>query len=32
VYNLNADAIIMGHSDICKDEVAHAILSSVATT
>jgi len=29
VYNLNADAFIHGHSDIAKDEVAHALLSAV---
>jgi hypothetical protein len=32
MYNLNADTFIQGHSDITKDEVAYAILKSVATT
>jgi hypothetical protein len=32
LYNLNADPLIMGHSDICKPEVAYAVLTSVATT
>ena len=32
IYNLNADAFIMGHSDICKNEVAQALLASIATT
>jgi hypothetical protein len=32
LYNLNADAVIMGHSDICKPEVAYAVLKAVATT
>jgi len=32
LYNLRADAIITGHSDICKDEVAYALLRAVATT
>ena len=32
LYNLNADAIIGNHSDICKPEVAYALLKSVATT
>lgn len=32
IYNLNADAFIGGHSDICKNEVANAILAAVATT
>jgi hypothetical protein len=31
VFNLHAD-VITGHSDICKDEVASALLSAVATT
>jgi len=31
IYNLNADQFIQGHSDICKEEVAHAMLSAVAT-
>jgi hypothetical protein len=30
LYNLNADAIIKDHSDIVKNEVAHAILAAVA--
>lgn len=30
LHNLNADAIIKGHSDICHDEVAYAILAAVA--
>lgn len=32
LYNLNADAIITGHSDICHNEVAYALLTAVATT
>jgi hypothetical protein len=32
LYNLNADAIIKGHSDICHDEVAYALLTAVSTT
>ena len=32
VFNLNADKVISGHSDICKPEVAYAMLISVATT
>lgn len=32
VYNLNADTFIKGHSDITRDEVAHAVLAAVATT
>jgi hypothetical protein len=32
VYNLNADQFISDHSDICGDEVAHALLTAVATT
>jgi len=31
LHNLNADAIITGHSDICHNEVAYAILTAVAT-
>jgi len=31
VFNLNADAVINDHSDICKPQVAWALLSSVAT-
>jgi hypothetical protein len=30
LYNLNADAVITGHSDICKPEVAYALLTAVA--
>jgi hypothetical protein len=30
VYNLNADQVIMGHSDIRKPEVAYALLSAAA--
>jgi hypothetical protein len=30
VYNLDADAIIADHSDICHDEVAFALLNAVA--
>lgn len=32
VFNLNADLVIMEHSDICKPEVAWALLSAVAAT
>jgi pimeloyl-ACP methyl ester carboxylesterase len=32
IYNLNSDQIIQDHSDICKEEVAHVVLSAVATT
>jgi hypothetical protein len=32
IFNLNADAVIKGHSDICKPEVAYAVLKAVATT
>jgi hypothetical protein len=32
LFNLNADAVIMGHNDIRKPEVAYAILSAIATT
>jgi hypothetical protein len=32
IYNLNGDEIIMGHSDICKDQVADAMLTAIATT
>jgi hypothetical protein len=28
--NLNGDAVISGHSDICKPEIAHAFLSALA--
>ena len=30
IYNLNADAVIHDHSDICHDEVAFAFLTAVA--
>jgi hypothetical protein len=32
LYNLNADSIIQGHSDICRSEVAHALLCAIATS
>lgn len=32
IYNLNADSIIQGHSDIRRSEVAHALLCAIATT
>jgi hypothetical protein len=32
VYNLNADAIIKEHSDICHDEVAYAVLKGIAAS
>ncbi len=32
LYNLNADAVITGHSDISKNEVAFALLTAIATT
>lgn len=32
LYNLNADSVIGGHSDLGHDEVAYALLTSVATT
>ena len=32
LYNLNADAIIKGHSDICHNEVAYALFTAVAAT
>jgi hypothetical protein len=32
ILNLNADTIIQNHSDICRDEVAYAIMQAVATT
>ena len=32
IYNLNADAVITGHSDICKAPVAWALASAIATT
>ncbi len=30
VYNLRADSVISGHSDILGPEVAHAILAAIA--
>jgi len=32
IYNLDADAIIADHSDICHDEVAFALLKAVAVS
>lgn len=32
VYNLNADKLIQGHSDIRRSDVAHALLCAIATT
>ena len=32
LHNLNADQIIKGHSDICHNEVAYAILNAIAKT
>ena len=32
IYNLDADAIIEDHSDICHDEVAFALLKAVAVS
>ena len=32
LHNLNGDALIMGHSDISKDEIAYALLTAVAST
>ena len=32
LHNLNSDEIIKGHSDICHNEVAYAILNAVAKT
>ena len=32
IHNLNADRVISSHSDICKPEVAYALLSAVAKT
>jgi hypothetical protein len=32
IYNLNADAVITGHSDIKSGEVACVMLSAVAAT
>ena len=31
IYNLNADQFIKDHSDICKEEVAHAVLSALSS-
>jgi hypothetical protein len=32
IFNLNADLVITSHSDICKDQVADAVLTAIATT
>jgi pimeloyl-ACP methyl ester carboxylesterase len=32
IFNLDADGIITGHSDICHDQVADAMLTAIATT
>jgi pimeloyl-ACP methyl ester carboxylesterase len=32
VFNLDANATITAHSDICRAEVAHALISAIATT
>jgi hypothetical protein len=32
LHNLNGDTLIMGHSDISKDEIAYALLTAVAST
>lgn len=32
VYNLDANAVITSHSDICRPEVAHALASAIAST
>lgn len=32
VYNLDANTVITGHSDICRIEVAHALASMIAAT
>jgi pimeloyl-ACP methyl ester carboxylesterase len=32
IYNLNADEFIQGHNDICKEEVAHVVLSAITMT
>lgn len=32
LYNLNADSVIQGHSDITRSEVAHALLCAITTT
>jgi hypothetical protein len=29
LFNLNANAVITGHSDICKPEVVYAVLAAV---
>jgi hypothetical protein len=30
LFNLNGDNIITGHGDICRDEIASAILQAIA--
>ncbi len=32
VYNMNGDKVIMNHGDICRDEVADAVLTAIAAT
>jgi hypothetical protein len=32
IYNLNSDAVIKDHSDICKPQVAWAMLSAIAVS
>jgi hypothetical protein len=32
VYNLDANDIITGHSDICRAEVAHALATAIMVT
>jgi hypothetical protein len=32
IFNLDANGIITGHSDICHDQVADAMLTAMATT
>jgi hypothetical protein len=32
IYNLEANPFIKGHSDICGPQVAHAVVSAIATT
>jgi len=32
IHNLKADPFIKGHSDICNAQVAHAVVSAIATT
>lgn len=32
LYNLNSDAVIKDHSDICHNEIAYAIFNAVAKT